>query len=262
MNAEIIYFSATGATQKIVEAFSQGLSCIVRFVDITQPKNRKTVLPMTGDLTVIAVPIYGECIPKFLYRYLRQIEGRNKPLVAISVYGNMGFGISLEQFARYANENRFRLIGAGTFIGEHTYTCKELPVALGRPDETDLELAREFGRLVREKFDKGELDTVGVPKSKLPEFIMKFPDTGTRFLIKKPEADEAKCSRCGVCAIKCPTGAIDLKTLKINEQNCLRCYACVKGCQQKARRAEFRFRLFGTIFNSIGRKRKESRFYI
>jgi len=262
MNADIVFFSATGTTQKIVKAFSIGLNCGVRFVDFTRRENRESVLQLTGDVAVIAVPIYGERIPPLVYRCLRNIEGRVKPLVVISVYGNMGFGISLEQFTQYAKENHFKLIGAGTFVGEHTYACEKLPVACGRPDEADLERAREFGRLIREKLDRGDTEPISVPKSKLPEFITKFPDTGTRFLIKQPVADKALCNRCGVCVLKCPIGAIDLTTLEINEKDCLRCYACVKGCPQKARRAEFRFGFFGAIFKTIGGKRKESRFYI
>ncbi len=131
MEAEIIYFSATGTTRQIVKAFSEGLNCDARLVDITQLKNREKALSVTSDLVVIAAPVYGERIPKFILEYLRRINGKDKPLVVISVYGNMGFGISTAQFSRYARANRFNLIGAGMFVGEHTYACENCNVATG-----------------------------------------------------------------------------------------------------------------------------------
>lgn len=258
MNALIIYFSATGTTGKLVKAFAKGLDCDVTFCDITKPQSRLEAVSIEHDMVVIAVPIYGERIPSFIYDYLKLIDGRKRPLVGISVYGNMGYGISLEQFEAYSRENNFFLIGAGMFIGEHTYANKDIPVAYARPDEADLLQAMGFGRKIREKFDAGNLNTITVPKSGMPKFITKFPDSGTRFLIKQPAIDEKLCNYCKACAIKCPVGAIDYKTLHIDEKKCVRCYACVKGCPKAARRAEFRISLFGKIFKFLGRKRKEN----
>lgn len=262
MNALIIYFSATGTTRKIVKAFAKGLDCEVTFCDITKPHRRADGVLVEHDLVVIAVPIYGERIPGFVYDYLKQIDGSGRPLVGISVYGNMGYGISLEQFESYSRENNFSLMGAGMFIGEHTYANKNTPVAFARPDETDLLKAASFGKKVRDKFDAGQLNTITVPKSKMPKFVTKFPDSGTRVLIKQPIINEELCNNCKACALKCPVGAINSDTLLIDEKKCIRCFACVKGCPKSARRAEFRISLLGNIFKSLGHKRKENQIII
>lgn len=262
MKAEIIFFSATGTTKKIVKAISEGLNCETRFTDISLPANRKSYQPIDSDFVLIATPIYGERIPRLVFDYMKQIQGGGKPLAALSVYGNMGFGISLSQFEDYAQKNHFCLIAAGAFIGEHTYASKNAPVAFGRPDENDLAEAREFGRKIREKLDDGSFEPFLIPKSKLPGFITDVPDTGTRFLIRQPTVDWAVCMECGACAKKCPAGAIDPETLQIDEQKCIRCYACVKICPNSARTAKFRLSFFEVIFGHLGRKRKENGMFL
>lgn len=262
MNANIFFFSATGTTKKIVKAFAEGLSCPVRYLDITQPVIRENIPLIESDLVVIAAPVYGERIHAIIIDYLKQINGNGKPLVVFSVYGNVGFGISLAQFEQYARENHFLLIGAGAFIGEHTYASEEVPVAYQRPDERDLEQAKEFGKQIREKLDAGSLNSIKLPTPNLPGFISNFPDGGTRFLIKQPVVDKNLCNQCGACARKCPLAAIDPITFQICEKKCIRCYACVRVCPKSARRTEFRKRFFGRVFKFMGGKRKENQVYL
>ena len=262
MKAEIVFFSATGTTKKIVWAISRGLNCETLFTDITLPANRKRYQPIHSDIILIATPIYAERIPQFVFEFMEQIEGEGKPLAVVSVYGNMGFGISLAQFEAFALKNHFCLAAAGAFIGEHTYAGKNAPVALGRPDENDLAEASEFGTKIREKLEVGIFEPLFIPKSKLPKFITNFPDRGTRLLIKQPTVNLSICSRCGVCAKKCPVGAVDPESLQIDEQKCIRCYACVRSCPNFARAAEFRFSFFEVIFGYLGRRKKDNRTFL
>jgi len=262
MKTEIIYFSATGTTKVLVEAISQGLSGDVYFTNVTLPESRKDNLIADCDLTIIAAPVYGERIPHFLYDFYEQINGNGSPLVAVAVYGNMGFGISLEQFKDLADKSNFKLIAAGAFIGQHTYATKAAPIAYGRPDQDDLKQARIFGENIQKKMDTGHFPPVDLPKSALPKFITEFPDTGTRFLIRQPRVIKSACTTCGACARKCPVGAIDRKTLEISEQKCLRCYACVKACPKAARIADFRLPVFRVIFRHAGINRKENQTFL
>jgi flavodoxin len=183
METEIIYFSATGTTRALVKAISQELNGDMHFTDITLPVNRKNVIILDSDLTIIAAPVYGLRIPNFLYDFIQQIKGNGNLLAAVAVYGNMSFGISLEQFKNFAKNNNFRLIAAGAFIGQHTYAAKTAPVAYGRPDEHDLQQAHIFGENIQKKIDMKNFEPITLPKNVLPKFIAKFPDSGTRILI-------------------------------------------------------------------------------
>lgn len=263
MKAEIIYYSATGSTKKIIKAFSQNLVCDIHFTDITLPNARKNYHLPKCDMLVIATPIYGEQIPRFINAFIQKLKGQGQPLIAISVYGNIGYGISLSQFEEYAQKNNFQLIAAGAFIGQHTYASKKATIAYGRPDQNDLKQVQSFSKQVWNKMMADNFEPPIIPKSTLPKFITKFPDAGTRFLIQQPAIiDNAICNHCGLCAKKCPVGSIDPKTLKINEQNCIRCYACVKCCPQAARTVKFRFPVFENLFGYIGRKRRKNQTFL
>lgn len=262
MKTEIIYFSATGTTKALVKAISQGLSGDVHFTDVTLPERRKNDITVDSDLTIIAAPVYGERIPQFLYNYFECIKGNGNLLVAVCVYGNIGFGISLEQFRDFAKSNNFRLIAAGALIGQHTYATQSAPVAYGRPDEYDLQQALNFGKSIQEKINMENFTPIHIPKIVLPKFITEFPDLGTRFLIKQPRVKKANCNSCQACARKCPVGAIDINTLEISEQKCLRCYACVRVCPKSARIAKFRLPVFRSVFRYIGTKRKENQIFL
>ena len=47
-------------------------------------------------------------------------------------------------------------VAAGAFVGEHSYSTPETPIAQGRPDARDLTAATAFGAQVREKLAKTE----------------------------------------------------------------------------------------------------------
>ena len=45
-------------------------------------------------------------------------------------------------------------MAAGAFIGEHSFSRKGMPIAEGRPDESDLNQATEFGKKIIEELEK------------------------------------------------------------------------------------------------------------
>ena len=262
MTAEIIIFSPTGTTRTLARSFAEGLGCAVTFTDITRPENRSADRDDACDFLVVATPVYEERVPDFVEEYINQISGRGRPLAVLSVYGNVGYGKSLVQLRQYALDHDFHLIGAGLFIGEHSFATAQVPVAYGRPDDADLNTAVNFGKRVRDKLDTGDFETVSVPSSK-PPFIMRLvPSAGARLFVKQPSANAALCKHCGVCAKLCPVAAIDADTVTVDGAKCIRCFACVKGCPFHAMSSSFRLKLFERVFLSFGKKRGNNQLYI
>lgn len=262
MKAEIIYFSATGTTGKIAKGIAEGLQCSATFSNITPEQDRLSYKPGDFDLTVLAFPVYGERIPSFLYDCLEKLDGGGIPLAGVAVYGNMGFGVSLQQYASFSKSNHFQLIAAAAMVGQHTYASAIAPVGLGRPDENDLLQAKEFGERIREKLNSGAREAVNVPGSTIPKFLTKLPDSGVRHIIRQPVVKADACNACGACVKRCPVGAIEKNTLAIDEKKCLRCCACVQACPKNARTAEFRSPVFETIFRKLGSAAKENIFIV
>ena len=58
---------------------------------------------------------------------------------------------------------------------------------------------------------------------------------GTGLVGTRPQIQQEKCTRCGVCVEACPLpDVIDLKTLKVNYAACQRCLLCYEACPEKA----------------------------
>ena len=262
MKAEILYFSATGTSRRIAKAVARGLTCETTFGDITPFAARKEVFRTTADLLVMVLPVYGLRIPKSAAQFLKQLQGQNTPFAAVCVYGNIRWGSAPAQIAYLAQQANLNLVALGIMVGQHTFASKKVAVALGRPDETDLKKAEEFGRKINVKLATGQTSTPAVPNTLLPVNTAYLPSTGLRFVVRQPVVNKALCTRCGLCPVACPTAAIDPHTLKIRETLCMRCGACAAVCGRTARNIGFRFSFIGSVFARIGAKRKEPLFFL
>lgn len=176
LHTEMRYFSATGSTRRIVDAAAEGLGGVVTLVDITCAKDRMSAGSVDADLLILACPVYGERIPGFIRRYMEGLKGKGTNLAVIAVYGNVSSGISLAQFTRITRGNHFNLIGAGAFVGQHSFANPTNQVGWGRPDRCDLDTARKFGVALALKIYKGDPQAVKLPPARLPLFIQYFPE--------------------------------------------------------------------------------------
>ena len=77
-------------------------------------------------------------------RLFQKADGNGKESTAIVVYGNRDYGKALYCMVEILIKNGFKVISAGAFIGQHSYS-DIVPVAIGRPDKVDLDNAHVFG---------------------------------------------------------------------------------------------------------------------
>ena len=185
------------------------------------------------------MPVYEERIPKILLEFLTCLNSNGKPVVIVGVYGNIGYGIVLNELNNITSNAGFKVVAAATFIGEHSFSTDKIHLAKNRPNNNDLKKAEEFGQNIIKKMQKiKDLDNVSlnIPKGTLPITAQIAPKNSARLVTKKPDVDKHLCNHCNVCVKFCPVGAIDESTLEINEDKCLRCFSCVKRCVKKARK--------------------------
>jgi Pyruvate/2-oxoacid:ferredoxin oxidoreductase delta subunit len=132
--------------------------------------------------------------------------------------------------AELLSGNGFNIAGAGAFIGQHSYS-KVIPVAMGRPDEKDLEDAAEFG--ARSLESSGYLTSEDMPVQ------LDMFSKSKNYNPLKPVFYPAKCTQCSECADLCPTGIISPETGGyIHEKatdDCIGCMSCVLNCDNEAR---------------------------
>lgn len=234
-SAKLIYFSPTHTTRKIIEGIVQGVQvAMVEHVDLTLPDAKKQKLAeMHDELAIIGSPVYSGRLPAVAVSRFRKLKGNGAPAVIVVVYGNRAYEDALLELRDIAIEAGFRPIAAGAFIGEHSYSGNETPIAVGRPDAEDLGIAVAFGKKIREKMGNiRALDQTGslrVPGN--------FPYKELRMLSDiSPATHELLCTRCKMCPLFCPTAAINSDDPSLTDKSlCIRCCACVKSCATGAK---------------------------
>ncbi|MDR1395974.1 MAG: EFR1 family ferrodoxin [Deltaproteobacteria bacterium] len=226
-----IYFSPTGTTRKIVRSISAGLALRPREIDLTLPtarQNQQFALEKE-ELLVAAFPVYGGRLPKLAQEIFQNLPAGRRPAVAVVVYGNRAYEDALLELFDLCIKKGCYLVGAGAFIGEHSYSHV---MGRNRPDPADEEAARCFGLSIRHSLlgsdrvlsEKTLLANARRPYRKYSAKLEITPDTSR------------KCVSCQICVKNCPAGAfINGDPRKIDQDKCILCAACIKMCPEKAK---------------------------
>ncbi len=232
---KLVYFSPTGTTKTVVQGISRGINqCSREMIDITRPDARKKPLQTSeNELLVIAVPVYMGRVPALLLEWLQAIDAQKTPVVCVVVYGNRAYDDALLELKNIMTKCGCKPIACAAYIGEHSFSSPEIPVAEGRPDIQDLHHAELFGRRIDEKLQSilsiDQISEVNVPG------IHPYRGDSKLWIVDFIVVSD-ECTQCGVCAKGCPTGAIDPEnSVLINTEKCITCCACIKSCPKKAR---------------------------
>ncbi len=253
----LICFSPTRTSLRIGKAIARGVAAQREtLLDLTHTIPKQPTAPAPGTLAILAMPVYGGHIPPAAAERLKEIQGEQTPAILVAVYGNRDYENALRELETLAREQGFLPVAAATFIGEHSYSTEQAPIAQGRPDKEDLEKAEAFGKAVREKLDRAEdpsratlKSTDNIPRPRQPLLprlgfivdIVRLRRSGQP-LPKTPATDPGLCTHCGACVGLCPTEAIAAgDELNTDSKSCIRCCACVKGCPLGARRFDTPF---------------------
>ena len=136
----LIYYSPTGTTREIVREIGQSLG-LKLISEINIAENKTESIPETTDncLTIIGMPVYSGRLPLTVIETLKKLQSNQSPAVIMVVYGNRAYEDSLLELKEIVSNCGFKIIAAAAFIGEHSYSTHEKPIAKNRPDEQDLE---------------------------------------------------------------------------------------------------------------------------
>ena len=227
----LVFFSPTHTSARIARAVGEGIGMGRRIeTDLTLDEETSPIL-INDALTVIAVPVYGGRVAPIALQRLKRLKGHNAPVILLTIYGNRDYEDALVELRDTAVELGFTPLSAGAFIGEHSYSRPNMPVAAGRPDADDLQ--KQFGRESLRKLQESTFP--------LPSFFIK----GNVPYKPLPAGNNATpvcndlCYACGNCIEVCPTHAIHLSAdgsqIETIAERCIRCCACVKECPTGAR---------------------------
>ena len=246
----VICFSPTRTSRKIAEAVAAGMngtpggtaghagaSQHIRTIDLTLDRSDEPIILNSGETVVLGAPVYAGRVAPEAVRRLRRIQvaaGTSVPAVVTVTYGNRDYEDALVELYDLAVSLGLSPFAAGAFIGEHSYSTPEMPVAEGRPDTLDLADARIFGGQCARKLDSSGAFAPFHIKGNRPYKEPSRPTSDTSRTAQSSSGSPAKpapsvplttdgCPLCGECVRVCPTGAVSID-LKV------RCCACVRAC--------------------------------
>jgi len=264
---KLVFFSPTGTTKKIIEGIARGIgySSVAQF-DITKPENRKRHIETSeNELLIIGVPVYFGRVQTDAIEWLHTIKAHNTPAVCVVVYGNREYDDALLELKETMVKRMCIPIACASFIGEHSFSSSEAPIAAGRPDTDDLLKAESFGEKIRKKI-------VSIPSISLltdvsvPGNYPYVDVTDNKKILHCLDfiAVDSSCTQCGVCAQHCPVGAIDFEnSASVDKTKCIVCHACIKKCPTKARKVKNdMIRNFALRLSRKFQVRKEPAFFL
>lgn len=242
-----VVFSPTGTSRKVADAIAGAMGCAGSVaVDVTLGATAPVDICREA-VAVFAVPVYGGHVPPVAKERLAAVSGNGTPAVVVVVYGNRDFEGAATELAEIVCGRGFNVVAAAAFIGEHSYSSEQYPIAAGRPDAADLDKAAAFGRDVAERLRSGLAVPVDVSALERPKqdavAVTRFVDGAMKARMmssKSPSVpvvpDASACVHCGECAAVCPVGAIEPGREEVTDAGkCIRCCACVKICPQQSR---------------------------
>jgi ferredoxin len=236
----VLYFSPTSTTRKICQAIARGIGDNhSKDLNITLPSQREFLnsnsvsLLADIDYLVIGAPVYTGKLPLQAIEVLKALPEKEMRCTIAVVYGNRDYGVALRHMAELLTDKGYQVVGAGAFIGQHSYS-DVIPVAMGRPDKSDLEIAVRFGEQCLQMFHPLQPEDIPVQLDMFSK--------SEKYTPLKPVFYPDRCTECGECAETCPTGIISVETGGYihdkADDDCIGCMACVNSCENEARLAK------------------------
>ena len=219
LSVHTLFFSPTGGTRKAASLFAHSFSSHVEEHSLEQPVTGFS----SDDFVVVALPVFTGRLPAYAREKLKAINGGGAKTVAMTVYGNRDFEDALLELQDLLIEQNFRPVAAIAAVAQHSMMSS---LAAHRPDD-GAQLA-EFAQKVAEKLVSCDCcNSPCVPGNRPyrePEPTPVIPATNEN------------CVQCGLCAARCPVGAIDpADPSHINPTLCILCMRCAGICPTKAK---------------------------
>ena len=224
MSMYTITFSPTGGVKKVADTIASGFACESISIDLTDRTQDFSKYTFTSDdICIIAAPVFSGRIPKTATERLMQMHGAHAHVILVAVYGNRAFEDALVELQDTTTHVGFIPVAGIAAISEHSIVRS---VAASRPNTEDCEQLTAFAHKIQAKHNH-TAETLTLPGN--------HPYRAYPTSVLVPSVQDS-CKKCGLCAAKCPVGAISMDNPTATDQTvCIGCMRCISVCPNNNR---------------------------
>jgi ferredoxin len=238
-----VYFTGTLTTKLVVQAIALGAAAALEAkladYDFSLPAAREHFPPFgDGDLVILGTPTYAGRVPNLLLKSLGGLKGPGALGVPVVLFGNRAYDDSLIELRDILQDAGMATIGAGAFVGEHSFSTL---LGRGRPNTDDIDFIETFAERLAHKVARlkkpppAPISVPGVPKP-YGGYYQPQDRRGNPIDLRKVKPITGwACVDCKLCVDICPMAAIDPDKVSNVPGVCIKCCACVKRCPRKAK---------------------------
>ena len=234
MKLAIIYFSATGNTEKIAKKIKEQfieLKNTIDEINITDYSVRNDLKYFDKYKALIfGFPIHYWRAPRLIREWFTNLDGKGIKCAVFFTYGGVHVGVAHYDIKTILDKQNFDLVASADFLGKHTYNLAGWKLMETRPNEDDLKIAKEFALGSYKRFQEEDTGRVEFEKPKQSSEKIDTMELATRRAIPTPFREINECSMCGTCEEVCSTNAMNKEKGKPNRRICIRCLRCVVNC--------------------------------
>lgn len=218
-----IYFSPTGGTKRVADILSGNLFSNYNVIDLCS--NIDAINFTKNDVCLISIPSYGGRVPTIAIERIKKMVGNGAKAILNCVYGNREWEDTLTELQDTLVDLGFICIAAVAAVCEHSIFRQ---YGKGRPNYNDEKELIEYSIKIKNKLASNVFDELILEGNHNVYKIYNGPS-----LI--PQSNDT-CTKCGLCALKCPALAIDSNNSYLTNKNlCIGCMRCVNICPNHAR---------------------------
>lgn len=233
-SVNLVYFSGTGGTARVADAFEKAL--LNRSITVQRAEIKGKIQPVVpGDFLVLLFPVYAFNAPKPIEEWIEQAPlGYGKPVVVISVSG--GGEISPNTACRVATIRRLERKGYDIVYEKMFVMPSNFLIGY---DDSLCAMVLHAAPMIAEKIVANIM--AGVRHRTVPYGIDRIASklgvlekVGGKIFGKRLKVNE-NCVDCGWCVANCPReNIIRTDGKSAFGSDCVLCLRCVYGCPQNA----------------------------
>ena len=234
MNIALLYFSGTGNTQWLAETLQAGLVSADHSAEMFNLEETFTFDHHLYDKFIVAHPVYGAHVPRFVIERVDELIPGNKKLTVITTFGYvnaLGFFAEKKALGRdieaYYNVKMFNNISTPKL----KVPIKDLDSRLASKEALEKKV-QAIAAAIGEGRDR--IQGIG-PQLIVGIRIRKMLDEDIRTFYRTLSVNAERCIRCDLCVHECPTHSIkNLDGKYVFDGTCTTCTRCYNICPVNA----------------------------